>query len=86
MTTSTGTGGTSTALVAVAASTPLRALLDDGELDARAPAAPRAAARLALADGDLALLAVADGDGRRARAPRRDLLAGRLARAQNIGR
>ena len=63
MTTSTGTGGTSTAVAAVVGEHALRTLLDDRELDAALAQGGGGRARLAHADGGLALVLVADRDG-----------------------
>ena len=74
------------ALVAGRGEHPLGALLDDGELDAALEQRVGRPLRVGLADGDLALLAVADGDGdvRRARVPTCSLAS--AGSAQNIGR
>ena len=71
---------------AVAASTPLRALLDDGELDAALEQRVGGPLRVGLADRDLALLAVADGDGHVLEGPADLLRVASAGSAQNIGR
>jgi hypothetical protein len=63
LTTSTGTGGTSTSPAAARREHALGALLDDGELDARVVQRLRGGVRVAYADRGLALVEVADGDG-----------------------
>ena len=63
----------------------LRALLDDGDLDAGVEQRVGGAFGVGLADRDLALLAVADGDGDLAE-DLLDLEVAVAASAQNIGR
>ena len=74
------------ALVAGRGEHALGALLDDGELDAALEQRVGRPLRVGLADGDLALLAVADGDGHVRRAPRPTCALASAGSAQNIGR
>ncbi len=88
--TDTGVGGTSTNSVGppsarVAPRTPFGPLLDDRDLDAGVQQRLGGAAGFGLADGDLALLLVADGDGH-VRQGLADLLGRQSGDSQNIGR